>query len=205
MIMPVAVLTEDRFDPMAMAQPDWLRHDLLVSGPGSDVAAFQAQAAGSGAIPWHLPDLSFAEEDRLHALLNPPDGSRGLSLVAARILARQLRSATESHADRVILASRTSQACPFDLHALLPVPATILHLGPDHAASQAWLRRHWGILQSLRQVRRVTGVAPHSRKRAVTIAYEFWSADWTPWQALVALRRLWPSLVFDCRPDYAHG
>lgn len=205
MTMPGALAAKDEFDPMAMAQPDWLRHDLRISGPGPDVASFQLRAAGAGAIPWHLPDLSLAEEDRLHSLLNPPDGSRGLSLAAARILARQLRVATESHADRVLLASRASKACPLDLHALLPVPASVLHLGPDHAASQAWLRRHWGVVQSLRQVRRITGVETQSRRRAVIITYEFWSADWTPWPALVALRRLWPSLVFDCRPDYAHG
>ncbi|MCB8882705.1 hypothetical protein ACELLULO517_20845 [Acidisoma cellulosilytica] len=192
-------------DPMAPAQPDWLRHDLVISGPAIDVQAFQSAAAGSGAIPWHLPDLSLAEEDQLHALLNPPDGSRGLSLAAARILARQLRSAVESQADRVIQAAGRSKACPFDLHALLPIPAMILQRGPDHPGSRAWLRQHWGVVQSLRQVRQVTGLHGGSPRRSARIAYEFWSADWTPWPALGTLRKTWPSLVFDCRPDYAHG
>jgi hypothetical protein len=29
------------------------------------------------------------------------------------------------------------------------------------------------------------------------LRYEVWSADWTPWAAFVALRKAWPSLVFD--------
>jgi hypothetical protein len=191
---------------MAPAQPDWLRHDVLVSGPAADVAAFQAAACGAGAIPWHLPDLSLAEEDQVHALLNPPDGSRGLTLAAARVLARELYRAVESHADRVVQAARHSKACPFDLHALLPIPAAILHHGPDHPGSRAWLRRNWGVTQSLRQVRLLTTPEDDRRhRRSARIAYEFWSADWTPWPALAALRTAWPSLVFDCRPDYSHG
>jgi hypothetical protein len=30
----------------------------------------------------------------------------------------------------------------------------------------------------------------------------FWSADWTPWPALLALRERWPGLRFDLRPLY---
>jgi hypothetical protein len=193
------------FDPMALAQPDWLRHDLVVSGPTADVLAFKAAARGAGAIPWHYPDLALAEEDQIHALLNPPDGSRGLSLAAARILARQLRSAVEAHADRVVQAVGRSRACPFDLHALIPVPAAVLQRGPDDPASQAWLRRHWGVVQSLRQVRLVSDADKGRGKRAARLAYEFWSADWTPWAALVTLRATWPNLAFDCRPDYSLG
>jgi hypothetical protein len=194
-----------RLDPMAPAQPDWLRHDLVVSGPSEDLLSFKRVAAGAGAIPWQLPDLSLAEEDQTHALLNPPDGSRGLSLAAARVLARQLRSAVERHADQVAEAAGRSTACPFDLHALIPVPQAILQRGPDDPASRAWLRRHWSVIQSLRQVRLVSDMDDRRRKRSARIAYEFWSADWTPWAAIVSLRAVWPSLVFDCRPDYAHG
>lgn len=34
---------------------------------------------------------------------------------------------------------------------------------------------------------------------------EFWSADWSPWQALRRLRRNWPALSFGLKPDYAGG
>ena len=45
-----------------------------------------------------------------------------------------------------------SLACPFDLHALLPVPAAILQLGPTDPDALAWLAAHWGVTDRLRQV-----------------------------------------------------
>jgi len=30
----------------------------------------------------------------------------------------------------------------------------------------------------------------------------FWSADWTPWQALAQVAAHWPTLRFDTRPTY---
>jgi hypothetical protein len=45
-----------------------------------------------------------------------------------------------------------SRACPFDLHALLPVPGPTLQLGPSHPDALAWLATHWGITDRLRQV-----------------------------------------------------
>jgi hypothetical protein len=30
----------------------------------------------------------------------------------------------------------------------------------------------------------------------------FWSADWTPWRALLSLREAWPALRFDLCPSY---
>ena len=33
----------------------------------------------------------------------------------------------------------------------------------------------------------------------------FWSADWSPWQAVLRLRKDWPALSFVLTPDYAPG
>jgi hypothetical protein len=33
----------------------------------------------------------------------------------------------------------------------------------------------------------------------------FWSADWTPWPAILALRARWPALSIAVRPLYDHG
>jgi hypothetical protein len=30
----------------------------------------------------------------------------------------------------------------------------------------------------------------------------FWSADWTPWPAILRLRQDWPALRFEVRPRY---
>jgi hypothetical protein len=36
-----------------------------------------------------------------------------------------------------------------------------------------------------------------------TVSVTFWSADWTPWPALVQLRQRWQALSFDLRPSYS--
>ncbi len=187
---------------VAAGHTDWLRHGLLVSGPADDVAGLRSAAQGAGAVPWNYPDLEFVEHDRMLALLNPPDGSAGLSLASARALARLLRADMESRQHKVIEAVGRRRDCPFDLHALLPVPGGMLQLGPDDPAATAWLRAHWGVVQALRHVR-LRGERHDCRLRgSARLDYEFWSADWTPWAALSALRRRWPALALDIRLDY---
>ena len=135
--------------PLRLPHTDWLRHRLLVTGPAAGVDAFRSAAAGAGTIPWRL-DLDSLQEDWFHLLVNP--ASRSLSLAGARVLAGQLREAVEHrHAVAVARVGR-SRACRFDLHALMPVPADILHLGPDHPDALAWLWRHWGTTEPLRHV-----------------------------------------------------
>jgi hypothetical protein len=192
-------------DALALAHTDWLRHDLVVSGRPAAILAFQAAAAGAGAIPWQYPELDQEEEDRVYALMHPPDGSPGLRLMAARVLARQLREAVALHQDRVAESVGRNRACPFDLHALVPVPASILHFGPNASQSIAWLRRHWGVVRALRHVRRHAEPPDRRLRHSARLRYTFWSADWTPWAAFVAIGQAWPALVFDVRPDYGDG
>ena len=92
--------------------------------------------------------------------------------------------------------------CAFDLHALLPVPGEVLQLGPGDPIATAWLRAHWGVVQALRHVGLRGETHDRRLPRSARLAYEFWSADWTPWAALQALRRRWPALALDIRPDY---
>lgn len=189
---------------LALPHTDWLRHDVVIAGPAPDVAALRRAAAGAGAIPWAYPDLDRWEEDQVHALVQPPDGSAGLSSTAARVLARQLRSAVESHHQRVLAAAR-SEACPFDLHAIVPVPPDILQLGPDDPASRTWLQRHWGATRALRHVGLRTDQADRRQRRSARLDVEFWAADWTPWPVFAVLRDRYPALKFDVRPDYGDG
>jgi hypothetical protein len=116
-----------------------------------------------------------------------------------------LRTAVEDHQQRVIAAAGRSRVCPFDLHALLPVPYAQLRQGPDDPASIAWLRRHWGTIQPLRHVRRHEDPPDRRRRHSARLQYDFWSADWTPWAAFTSLRKRWPALIFDLRPDYRDG
>jgi hypothetical protein len=191
-----------RHAPQRLAHPDWLFHRLRVSGSRADLAAFRAAAAGAGTIPWQL-DLARMEEDFFHLLIAPP---RSLSLSGARILANQLQAAVaERHALAVARVGR-SQACPFDLQALVPVPATMLQQGPDDATALAWLWQHWGTTQALRHAS-IDAAAEAVARRALargeeTFVVTFWSADWTPWRALARIAMDWPRLRFETRPIY---
>jgi hypothetical protein len=189
--------------PLRLAHTDWLYHRLSVAGPDDAVAAFRAAAAGAGIIPWHL-DLDRIAEDCFHLLVAPPaPQQRSLSLAGARIVAGQVRDAVARRHDLAVARVGRSRACPFDLHALVPVPGEILRRGPDDPISLAWLWQHWGTTQALRHV----AAAPETdQDRAAAgetvLAINFWSADWSPWRALADIAGRWPALRFDLRPRY---
>jgi hypothetical protein len=192
-------------DALRLAHTDWLPHELVITGAPSELAEFEAAAAGAGAIPWEYPDLDLEEEDRVQALVQPPDGSRGLDIDSARVLARELREAIFDHQQKIVAAAAQSRVCPLDFHKLLPVPAEILQLGPDHSASLAWLQTHWGTARPLRHVQRLPEKPVTGKRKTARRRLEFWSADWTPWAAFTTIRKVWPALRFDIRPDYDDG
>ena len=192
-------------DGVLMAPPhtDWLFHRLTITGPAGAVADLRATAAGAGTIPWPL-DLDGLEEDWLHLLVAPPaPHRRTLSLEGARRLASELR---EMVARRHALATSRighSRACLFDLHALCPVPESVLRLSPGHPQALAWLWTHWGTTQALRHVVENGALArrplpPGDAAWRLT----FWSADWTPWRALAGVAARWPALRLDVQPVY---
>ena len=157
---------------------------------------FRQAARGTGAVPWVL-DLD-AEEARLLALMAGGGAE-------ARALARELRHAIAARHDRVQQGWALPGGCPLDLHRLIPVPAVLLAQGEDAPAAQDWLRAHWGTLQPLRHVRIVSDTPDRRLRRSARIEAEFWSADWTPWQAILRLRRNWPALIFVIVPHYGDG
>ena len=187
-----------------MAYVDWLRNELHITGAAPDVARFQQAAAGSGVVPWTL-DLDRMEEDFFLPMAAPPE--RAISVAGARILACRLRDAVAVNHQRALTRRLTDRAdpCPFDLHRLLPVPPPILQLGPDDPAARMWLRAHWGTTRALRHVRALAAAGDRRQRGAGRMRIEFWSADWSPWQALRRLRREWPELGLELRPDYSNG
>jgi hypothetical protein len=196
----------DRHAPLRLASSDWLHHRLAITGPAGDVASFRQAAAGAGTVPWHL-DLERVEEDCFHLLVAPPaPHQRTLSLEGARILAGQLREAAGRRHALAVARVGHSTACPFDLHALVPVPEDVLHLGPDDVRALAWLWEHWGTTQTLRHVTEEKESENPAGLRLgpgeAAFCLTFWSADWTPWRALASVAARWPSLRFDARPSY---
>jgi hypothetical protein len=183
---------------------DWLWNTLTVSGPTEAVAPFQAAAAGPGVIPWTL-DLDALEEEFLLPMAGPPDGVRAISLAGAKLLARRLREAVALNHQRALARMATDRSCPFDLHRLLPIPAAILALGPEEGASRDWLRAHWGTTRPLRHAAVLPSTLDGRKKKMGQWRVGFWSADWSPWQAVARLRRASPDLAFGLQPHYAPG
>jgi hypothetical protein len=183
------------------AAPDWLYHHLTVCGPAEIVDAFAAAARGSGVIPWRL-DFADIEETVFDLAVSQPAARRTLSVEACRILARQFRDRVEAHQARAAALVGHSLACPFDLHRLLPVPASILQLGPVHAAALAWLATHWGISDRLRQVTlRENATTGRRRPRGHTvIGYGFFTTGDTPHAAISRLAACWPALRLMLQP-----
>ena len=188
-------------EPLCLPDTDWLQHRLTISGSRAELGSFQAAAIGAGVIPWQL-DFEQLQEDWFHRLMGAP--SLTLSASGARILAQQLREASERRHALAVAQVGRSRACMFDLHALCPVPGNVLALGPDHPHALAWLWQHWGTTQALRHVvvlaepreLNVVGVGQ------AVLRLGFWAADWTPWRALVAVAADWPELRFETRPLY---
>lgn len=180
-------------DVLCLPNPEWLPHVLTGTGPLDDLSAFRRAAAGPGIIPW-ATDYDRLEEDWVHALLTPPPAERGISVAGARILAGQLREQVEQQDRRATEAAGNTDR-PLDLHALAPVPARILRLGPDAPAAVAWLWEHWTTTWALRGVEEVPA-DPHAPlpDGHGRLCYRFWSADWTPWRALCSARSRWPSI-----------
>ena len=198
---PVALEVVVPAEALCLPDTDWLQHRLTICGPAEEVGRFRSAAAGAGVIPWQL-DFEQLQEDWFHRLMGTP--SRSLSAQGARVLAQQLREASERRHALAVAQVGRSRACPLDLHALRPVPATILALGPDHPQARAWLWQHWGTTQALRHV--VVPAEPREPEvigaGQAVLRLGFWAADWTPWRALAALAQDWPELRFETRPLY---
>ena len=196
-------------EALCLPSPDWLRHTLEVSGPTDALAGFRAAAAGVGAVPWRVPVAELEEGwfNLMVATAGQHGGNGGVSVAGARVIAGQLAEAVRARAEMTALLDEAAErrSCPLDLHALVPVPAEVLALGPDDPKALLWLWEHWGTTWPLRSV--VEERAPAREGQGPppgynTVRFAFHSADWSPWRALERLRARWPALAFALRPDY---
>jgi hypothetical protein len=183
------------------ASPGWRYHHLTVSGPAGPLADFAEAARGAGVTPWQL-DLATLEEDIFLRAAAQPAATRNLTIAGCRILARQFRERVELRHAKAVAQIGTSRACPFDLHALLPVPERILHLGPAHPEALTWLAAHWGVTDQPRQVAVRDKPATGRRLPAghAVVGYGFFAANETPHAAVDRLAASWPALRFVLQP-----
>jgi len=183
------------------AAPAWLYHHLTVSGPSDRVNEFAAAARGAGVIPWRFDGDRF-EEDIFHRAAIVPAAQRGLSIDGCHVLARQFRNVVDAHQARAAAQVGRGKNCPFDLHALLPVPEEILALGATHPDALAWLAANWGVTDRLRQAAlRPGATARHRLPRGHgVIGYGFFTSGETPHPAIAALAGRFPALRFALVP-----
>ena len=85
-----------------------------------------------------------------------------------------------------------SRACPFDLHALVPVPGDILRRGPDDPdVARSGSGRTGARHAELRHVTAESAAGQDRRRRrpraGTGCQLTFWSADWSPWRALAQI------------------
>jgi hypothetical protein len=182
----------------------WLYHHLTITGPADRVAVFAEAAQGSGIVPWRV-DGARIEEDIFNLAASQPKAIRSLTIEGCRILARQFRERVEARAARAAGLVGVSQACPFDLHSLLPVPAAILDNELSHPTAQAWLRETWGLSDAPRQV--VVRPQATAGKRLpaghAVLGYGFFTRGETPHAAIARIAALWSDLRFVLQPQPA--
>ncbi len=190
--------------PGAGASPGWLYHHLTASGPAEPLAAFVAAARGSGVVPWRH-DLAAVEEDVFNLAVAQPPAQRRLGVAGCRILARQFRARIAAHQAHAAAQVGHDRACPFDLHALLPVPDSVLQRGPADPRALAWLAAHWGVTDRLRHVvLRHNATAGRRLPAGHCVAgYGFFTNGATPHAALAQLGPRWTALRLVLQPRSA--
>jgi len=187
--------------PGAGASPGWLYHHLTASGPAEPLAAFVAAARGSGVVPWRH-DLTALEEDVFNLAIAQPPAQRRLGVAGCRILARQFRARIAAHQAHAAAQVGHDRACPFDLHALLPVPDSVLQRGPADPQALDWLAAHWGVTDRLRHVvLRPSATAGRRLPAGHRVAgYGFFTDGGTPHAALAQLGPRWTALRLVLQP-----
>ena len=186
---------------IGVTAPGWTYHHLVVSGPADGVAAFADAAHGAGVIPWQL-DLDAVEEGVFALAVAEPPVRRSLDVAGCRLLARQFRDRVAARQARAAALVGRSRACPFDLHALLPIPEPVLQQGPSHPEALTWLREHWGTTHGLRRVvaKERPGVGRRLPRGFGAVGYGFFTAAGeAPGPALARLGRDWPALRLGLR------
>ena len=163
--------------------------------------------------PWRI-DGAALEEDVFNLAVAQPLGRRTLDVAGCRILARQFRDRVEARQARaaalvghsrtgaVCQAGAAPRACPFDLHALLPVPDAMLRHGPTHPAALAWLAAYWGVGDGLRHVAERPDPRPGRRlpRDHAVIGYGFFTRGDSPDAAIATLASRWPALRLTLQP-----
>jgi hypothetical protein len=101
-----------------------------------------------------------------------------------------------------VVAELDSHRQPLDLNALFPIPRRVLRKGFADSG-QEWMWRNWGVRWPIRRVKFAMEQRREGQSGVKPVAvFRFLSEDWSPWIALVRMRRRWPELRFGMKAGY---
>ena len=181
--------------------PEFIFNRLEVSGPHERLYDFIGAASGPGFVDWR-PEWYSVYEQIYFGVVKGGAPTRE----AAEHLARNLRDIFwRRHEEERVCAERDSHRVPLDLNALIPIPRRILRKGFGEAG-QKWMWANWGVRWP---IRRVTFAIERQRDSGVSgggvgpvAVFRFLSEDWSPWIALLRIRKRWPELRFTMTAEY---
>lgn len=176
---------------VSTAGPDYVWSRLEVSGAPDRLCDFMSAACGPGFIDWNIDWYEAYDEAFGRTLLGGAPSLGAASAVAHKLTDRTWRIIGEARRTAELDPTR----CPFDLNALIPVPAAVLRQG-YRGAGEAWLWQHWGVGAPLRRVTREVVQRPVQTTLPLAAVYRFLSEDWAPGLAIGMLRGVWPDLRF---------
>jgi hypothetical protein len=192
--------------PLRLAHPDWLHHQLLVTGSRRRSRRSRPRRPGPGSFPGSSTRRA-SPRTCFSGWWRPRDRSSAASAWPAPA-SSPASCATPRHGGTIWRwpGSATAGPARSTCTLLLPVPEKILRRGPDDAAALAWLWAHWGTTEALRHVTAAPAAVADRRRRTdvgeSVVTVHFWSADWSPWRALAAIGEGFPGLRFDLQPSY---
>jgi hypothetical protein len=178
--------------------PEYISNRLEVSGPHELLYDFIGAASGPGFVDWRPEWYSVYEQIYFGAIRGGAPTRE-----AAENLARHLRDIFwRKHEEERVRTELDSHRVPLDLNALIPIPRRVLRKGFGEAG-QEWMWRNWGVRWP---IRRVTFAIERDRSEPNGVkplaVFRFISEDWSPWIALLRMRKRWPELSFKLIPSY---
>lgn len=176
--------------------PEFIWNRLVVSGPDKPLHDFLGVASGPGFVDWNPEWYSVYEQ--IYAMAAQSAPTRAAAEDVARVIRDRL---WRRHEEERVRSELDSHRVALDLNALIPIPRRILRKG-FAGAGQDWMRANWGVRWP---IRRVSFAMKRGRDLRPLATFEFLSEDWSPWIALLQMRKRWPELAFKLVPSYLDG
>ena len=213
-------------DILCLPQPEWVPNELTVGGAPADLVAFRAAAAGPGLVAWQFDHDRLEEDWVHAMMAPPPGrrdislaGARILARQLRDIVEQRAARAAEAAFGSTACPLDLNALLPVPDRVLRlgpDDPAALRWLWENWGTT--WPLRGVEELpsdfaSSARSEQQASPTPPSGPLRSdptpgsadargggdaarATLRYRFWSADWSPWRAVAAMRARWSALTF---------